>query len=451
MFESLSDRLQTVFQKLGGKGKLTEDDVREGMKQVRIALLEADVNLKVVKEFVAKVTEQAIGEEVTKSLTPAQQVIKIVNAQLVELLGTANVPLQEAKPGPTVLMLVGLQGSGKTTLAAKLALYLRKKGKRPLLVAADIYRPAAITQLESLGRQLNIPVYSEGTEADPADIARNALQRARLDGLNYVLVDTAGRLQIDERLMEELERIDGAVQPTEKLLVVDSMIGQEAVRVAEEFNRRVGLSGVVMTKIDGDARGGAALSVRAVTGVPIKFLSTGEKIEADTLEPFHPDRLASRILGMGDMLSLIERAEQIYDEDQAKKMEKKLRKGSFDFEDFLSAMQQMRQLGPLQQILAMIPGMGQMARDEELVSEKDLKRIEAIIFSMTKQERRNPELIKGRRKERIAKGSGTQMQDVTSLVSQFKQMQRMMKKMGGGGGGRGGGQLDPREIMRRLR
>jgi signal recognition particle subunit SRP54 len=449
MFESLSDRLQTVFQKLGGKGKLTEDDVREGMKQVRIALLEADVNLKVVKEFVAKVTEQAIGEEVTKSLTPAQQVIKIVNAHLIELLGTANVPLQEAKPGPTVLMLVGLQGSGKTTLAAKLALYLRKKGKRPLLVAADIYRPAAITQLESLGRQLNIPVYSEGTEADPADIARNALQRARLDGLNYVLVDTAGRLQIDERLMEELERIGAAVHPDEKLLVVDSMIGQEAVRVAEEFNRRVGLSGVVMTKIDGDARGGAALSVRAVTGVPIKFLSSGEKIEADTLEPFHPDRLASRILGMGDMLSLIERAEQIYDEDQAKKMEKKLRKGSFDFEDFLSAMQQMRQLGPLQQILAMIPGMGHMARDEELVSEKDLKRIEAIIFSMTRQERRNPELIKGRRKERIAKGSGTQMQDVTALVSQFKQMQRMMKKMGGGG--RGGGQLDPREIMRRLR
>src|SRR6185503_5919812 len=316
MFESLSDRLQAVFQKLGGKGKLTQDDVREGMKQVRLALLEADVNFKVVKEFVAKVTEKAIGEEVTKSLTPAQQVVKIVNDELVALLGTANVPLQEAKPGPTVLMLVGLQGSGKTTLAAKLALYLRKKGKRPLLVAADVYRPAAITQLESLGRQLNIPVYSEGTQADPADIARNALQRARLDGLNYVLVDTAGRLQIDERLMEELERIDAAVHSTEKLLVVDAMIGQEAVRVAEEFNRRVGLSGVVMTKVDGDARGGAALSVRAVTGVPIKFLGTGEQVEADTLEPFYPDRLASRILGMGDMLSLIERAEQIYDEDQ---------------------------------------------------------------------------------------------------------------------------------------
>ncbi len=447
MFESLSDRLQSVFQKLGGKGKLTEDDVREGMKQVRLALLEADVNFKVVKDFVAKVTERAIGEEVTRSLTPAQQVVKIVHQQLIELLGQANVPLVESKPGPTVLLLTGLQGSGKTTLAAKLALHLRKKGKRPLLVAADIYRPAAIAQIESLGRQLNIPVHSEGTQVDPPEIARNAVQRARLEGLNYVLIDTAGRLQIDERLMEELERIVAAVHPAEKLLVVDAMIGQEAVRVAEEFNRRVGLTGVVMTKIDGDARGGAALSVRAVTGVPIKFLGSGEKVSDDTIEPFYPDRLASRILGMGDMLSLIERAEEIYDEEQARKMEKKLRKGSFDFEDFLGAMQQMRQLGPLQQILAMIPGMGQLARNEELVSEKDMKRIEAIIFSMTRQERRNPDMIKGRRKERIARGSGTQMQEVTQLVSQFKQMQRMMKKMSSGKGG----QIDPRELMRRLR
>jgi signal recognition particle subunit SRP54 len=451
MFESLSDRLQTVFQKLGGKGKLTEDDVREGMKQVRLALLEADVNFKVVKDFVAKVTEQAIGEEVTKSLTPAQQVVKIVHQELIELLGSANVPLVEAKAGPTVLMMVGLQGAGKTTLAAKLALFLRKKGKRPLLVAADVYRPAAIAQLESLGKQLNIPVHAEGTQASPPDIARNAVQRARLEGLNYVIIDTAGRLQIDERLMEELEQIVAAVNPAEKLLVVDAMIGQEAVRVAEEFNRRVVLSGVVITKVDGDARGGAALSVRAVTGVPIKFLGTGEKVDANTLEPFHPERLASRILGMGDVLSLIERAEQIYDEDQAKKMQKKLVKGSFDFEDFLSAMQQMRKLGPLQQILAMIPGMGQLARDEELVSERDLKKIEAIIFSMTKQERRNPDMIKGRRKERIAKGSGTQLQDVTSLVGQFKQMQRMMKKMGTGGGKGGRGGMDPRELMRRLR
>ncbi|HWQ14001.1 MAG TPA: signal recognition particle protein [Roseiflexaceae bacterium] len=448
MFESLSDRLQAVFQKLGGKGKLTEDDVREAMKQVRLALLEADVNLKVVKEFVARVTEQAIGEEVTKSLTPAQQVIKIVHRELIELLGREGVALAENRSGVTVLMLVGLQGSGKTTHAAKLALYLRKKGKRPLLVAADVYRPAAIAQLESLGKQLNIPVYAEGTQARPPDIARNALQKARLEGYNYVIVDTAGRLQIDEPLMEELEQIVAATQPAEKLLVVDAMIGQEAVKVAEEFNRRVGLSGVIFTKVDGDARGGAALSVRAVTGVPIKFLGTGEKVEANTLEPFHPDRLASRILGMGDVLSLIERAEQVYDEEQARKMQKKLIKGSFDFEDFLQAMQQMRKLGPLQQILAMIPGMGQLARDEELVSEKELKRIEAIIFSMTPKERRNPDMIKGSRKERIARGSGTQVQDVTQLVNQFRQMQRMMKKLGGSGRG---GQIDPRELMRRMR
>jgi signal recognition particle subunit SRP54 len=446
MFESLSDRLQTTFQKLGGKGRLTEDDVREAMKQVRLALLEADVNLKVVKEFVANVTEQAIGEEVTKSLTPDQQVVKIVNNELIRLLGTENVPLAEARPGPTVLMLVGLQGSGKTTLAAKLALFLRKKGKRPLLVAADVYRPAAITQLEALGRQLNIPVHSEGTAARPPDIARHAVERAQAEGFNYVLVDTAGRLQIDEPLMLELEQIIGAVQPIERLLVVDAMIGQEAVRVAEEFNRRVDLTGVVMTKVDGDARGGAALSIRSVTGVPIKFLGTGEKVEAHTLEPFYPDRLASRILGMGDVLSLIERAEQLYDEEQAKRMQKKLRKGSFDFEDFLSSMHQMRKLGPLQQIMKMIPGLGQLADHEELVSEKDMKRIEAIIFSMTPQERRNPDLIKGRRKERIAKGSGVQVQEVTALVSQFKKMQRMMKQLSGKGG-----QLNPRDFNKFLR
>ncbi|MFQ3629953.1 signal recognition particle protein [Roseiflexus sp.] len=444
MFESLSDRLQAVFQKLGGKGKLTEDDVREAMKQVRIALLEADVNLKVVREFVARVTEKAIGEEVAKSLTPAQQVIKIVHQELIDLLGQANVPLAEARPGPTTIMLIGLQGSGKTTTAAKLALWLRKKGKRPLLVAADIYRPAAITQLESLGRQLGIPVHSEGTQVRPPEIARNALRRARDESITHVIIDTAGRLQIDEPLMEELEQITAAVEPVERLLVVDAMIGQEAVRVAEEFNRRVGLTGIIFTKIDGDARGGAALSVRAVTGVPIKFLGSGEKVEASTIEPFHPDRLASRILGMGDVLSLIERAEAIYDEEQARKMQKKLVKGSFDFEDFLVSMQQMRKLGPLQQILGMIPGLDKLAR-EEIITEKDLKKIEAIIFSMTKEERRNPDLIKGRRKERIARGSGTQVQEVTQLVNQFRQMQRMMKRMGGKDG------IDPRELMRRLR
>ncbi len=446
MFESLSDRLQSVFQKLGGKGKLTEEDVREAMKQVRIALLEADVNLKVVKEFVARVTERAIGEEVAKSLTPSQQVVKIVHNELVELLGTANVPLEEATPGPTVIMLVGLQGAGKTTHAAKLALFLRKKGKRPMLVAADVYRPAAIAQLESLGKQLNIPVHSEGTQARPPEIAKHGLARARAEGITHLIVDTAGRLQIDEPLMAELEQIANNVSPTERLLVVDAMIGQEAVKVAESFNARVGLTGIILTKIDGDARGGAAISVRSVTGVPIKFLGTGEKVDASTLEPFHPDRLVSRILGMGDVLSLIERAEGMYDEEQAKKMQRKLVKGSFDFEDFLGAMQQMRRLGPLQQIMAMIPGMGKMTEEQEIGSEKELKKIEAIIFSMTKEERRSPDLIKGRRKERIAKGSGTLVADVNALVNQFRQMQRMMKRMGGKGG-----QIDPRDLMRRMR
>ncbi len=450
MFESLSDRLQAVFQKLGSKGILTEDDVREAMKQVRLALLEADVNLRVVKDFVAKVTEKAIGEEVTKSLTPHQQVIKIVHQELINLLGTEHVPLQEARPGPTVIMLVGLQGTGKTTLAAKLALHLRKKGKRVLLVAADVYRPAAITQLQALGRQLNIPVYSEGTQASPPDIAEHAVEHARKELFNVVIIDTAGRLQIDEPLMQELEQIERRVHPIERLLVVDAMTGQEAVRVAETFNQRVKLTGVVMTKMDGDARGGAALSVRAVTGVPIKFLSTGEKVDGNTLEVFHPDRLASRILGMGDVLSLIERAEQLYDAEQAKKMQKRLSKGEFDFEDFLTSLHQMRKLGPLQQIIAMIPGLNQLARNEELLDERHIKRVEAIIYSMTPEERRRPEIIKGSRRERIARGSGTSVQEVSQLVKQFQQMQRMMKQLAGKGGkGRGG--IDPNELLRRLR
>jgi signal recognition particle subunit SRP54 len=450
MFESLSDRLQAVFQKLGSKGILTEDDVREAMKQVRLALLEADVNLRVVKDFVTKVTEKAIGEEVTKSLTPHQQVIKIVHQELINLLGTEHVPLQEARPGPTVIMLVGLQGTGKTTLAAKLALHLRKKGKRVLLVAADVYRPAAITQLQALGRQLNIPVYSEGTQASPPDIAEHAVEHARKELFNVVIIDTAGRLQIDEPLMQELEQIESRVHPIERLLVVDAMTGQEAVRVAETFNQRVKLTGVVMTKMDGDARGGAALSVRAVTGVPIKFLSTGEKVDGNTLEVFHPDRLASRILGMGDVLSLIERAEQLYDAEQAKKMQKRLSKGEFDFEDFLTSLHQMRKLGPLQQIIAMIPGLNQLARNEELLDERHIKRVEAIIYSMTPEERRRPEIIKGSRRERIARGSGTSVQEVSQLVKQFQQMQRMMKQLAGKGGkGRGG--IDLNELLRRLR
>ena len=430
MFESLTDRLQTVFQRLGSKGRLSEADVDEALKEVRRALLEADVNFKVVKDFVGRVRERAVGEEITKSLTPAQMVVKIVNDELVHLLGDEAAPLVEARPGPTVIMLVGLQGAGKTTTAAKLALFLRKKHKNPLLVAADVYRPAAITQLETLGKQLQIPVYSEGTQASPPAIARNALDFARTNNHQVVLIDTAGRLQIDERLMGELEEIKAGVNPAEILLIVDAMIGQESVRVAEEFHRRVPLTGFIMTKIDGDARGGAALSIREVTGVPIKFLAAGEK--TDALEQFHPDRLASRILGMGDILSLIERAEAVIDKDDAKRMEKKLRKGSFDFEDFLGQMRQMRKLGPLQQILGMIPGMSQLGKLDELIDESQLKRVEAIILSMTPQERRDPDLIKGSRKDRIARGSGTKIEDVNDLVAQFRQAQRMMKQLTGG-------------------
>jgi len=449
MFESLADRLQAVFQKLNGKGRLGEDDVREAMKQVRLALLEADVNLQVVRDFVAKVSDRAVGEEVSRSLTPSQQVIKIVRNELVALLGEAEVPLAEATLPPTVIMLVGLQGAGKTTHAAKLALHLRKKGKRPLLVAADVYRPAAVTQLESLGKQINIPVYSEGTAAKPTDIVTRALAHARQEHCNYVLIDTAGRLQIDETLMTELSDIVAIAKPDERLLVVDSMIGQEAVRVADEFNKRVALSGIIFTKVDGDARGGAALSVRAVTGVPIKFLGSGEKIEAGTLEVFHPDRLASRILGMGDVLSLIERAEQSIDQAEAARMQKKLSKGAFDLEDFLASMKQMRQLGPISQILGMLPGMGQLAKASDLVGEKELQRVEAIILSMTPKERRNPDIIKGSRRVRIANGSGTSEQQVSALLKNFQQMQRVMKQFGGKT--KNGRMPDPREIMRRLR
>lgn len=457
MFESLSDRLQTVFQKFSGKGILTEADVREGMKQVRLALLEADVNYKVVKDFVARVTEQAVGEEVLKSLSPHQQVVKIVHQELISLLGDTNAPLAEARPGPTIIMLVGLQGTGKTTLAAKLALLLRKQGKRVLLVACDVYRPAAIKQLETLGKQINVPVYSESIDSRPPEIAQRALEHARQELINVVILDTAGRLQIDQALMDELKQIQAAVNATERLLVVDAMTGQEAVKVADTFNAEIDLTGVVMSKMDGDARGGAALSVRSVTGLPIKFMSTGEKVDGNTLEPFHPDRLASRILGMGDMLSLIERAEHLYDAEQAKQMEKKLSKGKFDFEDFLDAMNQMRKLGPFQQILGMIPGMGQFAQNEELINEKRIKRVEAIILSMTPYERRNPDIIKRSRRERIARGSGTTIEDVNALIKQFTQMQRMMKQMMGNAktkrgkrGGGGGADIDPQELLRML-
>ncbi len=448
MFDNLSDRLTDVFSRIGNKGRLTESDVDAGLREVRMALLEADVNFKVVKNFVARVREQAVGEAVLKSLTPAQQVIKIVHDELVHLLGDANVPISESnqRDQPTILMLVGLQGAGKTTMAAKLALYMRKKGKVPLLVAADIYRPAAIKQLETLGKQLNIPVYSEGTTVAPPDIAERALREARKNGNNFVIIDTAGRLQIDDRLMTELQNIVARVQPNETLLVVDAMIGQEAVKVAEAFNEKVTLTGLVMTKIDGDARGGAALSMREVTGVPIKFLGTGEK--TDAIEPFHPDRLAQRILGMGDMMTLIEKAEQVYDRDEAKKMNKKLRKGTFDFEDFLSAMESMRKMGPLQQVLGMIPGIGKQMRQlkelEDAADEREMKRIEAIILSMTPKERRNPDLLRdNRRKRRIAAGSGTKLEDVNALVKQFREMQRMMKRFGRGG--------NPNDLLKMLK
>lgn len=449
MFENLSDRLSDVFNRLGSKGRLSESDVDAGLREVRLALLEADVNFKVVKEFVARIREQAIGEEVTKSLTPGQTVVKIVHDELVHLLGDANVPINESRQReqPTIIMLVGLQGAGKTTMAAKLALHLRKKGKAPLLVAADIYRPAAIKQLETLGKQLNIPVYSEGTQVAPPDIATNALRQAKINGNNLVIIDTAGRLQIDDRLMGELQQITARVQPHEIMLVVDAMIGQESVKVAETFHAKVPLTGLIMTKIDGDARGGAALSMREVTGVPIKFLGTGEK--TDALEPFHPDRLAQRILGMGDVMTLIERAEQVYDKDEAKKMQKKMRKGTFDFEDFLNAMNSMRKLGSFQQILGMIPGIGKQIRQmqelDEAVEQKEMKRIEAIIQSMTVKERRNPDLLKdNRRKRRIAAGSGTDLNDVNALVKQFREMQRMMKKFGRGG-------QNPRDLMKMLK
>ncbi len=443
MFESLSDRLQGVFQRLGNRGRLTEKDIDEAMREVRRALIEADVNLSVVKEFIAAVKERSVGAEVLKSLTPGQQVIKIVNEELVTLLGTEQSPLARANQPPTIIMLVGLQGAGKTTHAAKLAVHLRKSGQTPLLIAADVYRPAAVNQLQALGKQINLPVYDEGTQASPPDIVERGLRVARDKGNGTVIIDTAGRLQINEQLMQELVDIKKRVKPHEILFVADAMTGQEAVNVAREFNEQVGLTGVIMTKMDGDARGGAALSIRRVTGVPIKFLGTGEKIDA--LEAYYPDRLASRILGMGDVLSLIERAQSQFNEDEAKALEKKVLTGKFDLDDFLNQLQQVKQMGPLNQLLEMIPGLGAAARKQDVqVSDDDLKQIEAIIRSMTSAERRNPQLVKGSRRKRIAKGSGREIREVNELLNQFKQMQKMMASFGkggfpgmGGGGGRG--------------
>jgi len=434
MFETLSDRLTDVFQRIGKKGRLTEADVEQAMTEVRRALLEADVNFKVVREFVAAVKERATGEEVLKALTPAQQVISIVNEELIKVLGSERVPLENATVPPTIVMLVGLQGSGKTTHIAKLAEFLKHEGKRPLLVACDVYRPAAIDQLQTLGNQIEVPVYSEGTQADPVKIARNAVKQAKDLGYTVVLIDTAGRLQIDERMMEEVEKISEAVQPTETLLVADAMTGQEAVNVALEFHRRLALTGLILTKMDGDARGGAALSIRSVVGVPIKFIGTGERIDA--LEPFYPDRLASRILGMGDVLTLIERAQSEVTEEDSRKLEEKVLSGSFNLEDFLSQLQQIKKMGPLTQILEMIPGIGQALRQQDVqVRDDEFKHIEAMIRSMTVEERRHPEILKPSRRRRIAAGSGTSMTDVNNLLNQFKQMQKMMSQIGGMAGG----------------
>ncbi len=432
MFESLSDKLQGVFKKLANRGKLSEGDVDAALREVRLALLEADVNYKVTKDFVARVRERAIGAEVMRSLTPAQQVVKIVNEELITTLG-APAKIDLSGPPPHVVMLVGLQGSGKTTTAAKLALKLRQSGQRPLLVAADTRRPAAITQLEVLGQQLDIPVHSEGTKVPPPVICAHALKRADDAAYSVVILDTAGRLHIDDQLMAELEKIKRKVSPQEVLLVADAMTGQDAVRVADEFNRRVGLTGLILTKVDGDARGGAAISIRAVTGVPIKYLGVGEKLDA--LEPFYPDRLASRILGMGDVLTLIEKAEAALDQEQALVMGKKLIQGEFDLEDFLRQLREVKKMGPLSQLLEMIPGFSQLKTElTPELTDRQMKMVEAIISSMTVEERRNPRIINASRKRRIAKGSGTTVQDVNMLLAQFRQMQRMMKQLTSGRG-----------------
>ena len=430
IFESLSDRLQATFKKLRGHGKLTEDDVNEAMREVRMALLEADVNFKVVKQFIKTVKERAIGQDILETLTPAQVVIKIVDEELTKLMGGTQSRLNISPKPPTVIMMVGLQGAGKTTSAGKLGLALKKQGKRPLLVAADIYRPAAITQLQVLGKQLDIPVFSMEQGTDAVTIAKSSIGYSQSHACDVVIIDTAGRLQI-EKLMQELRDIKSEVHPHEILLVVDAMTGQESVNVAQAFNDALGLDGVVMTKLDGDARGGAALSVKAVTGVPIKFIGLGEKLEP--LEPFHPDRMASRILGMGDVLSLVEKAQATFDMEEAKKMEKKLRKDEFTLDDFLAQMQQVKKLGSLDNILGLIPGMGglkkQLAGQDIDLDGKEMRQIEAIIKSMTPKERANITIINGSRRKRIAMGSGTRVQDVNKLLKQFGEMKKMMKKM----------------------
>jgi len=426
-FEGLSERLQGVFKKLRGKGKISEDDVKAAMREVRLALLEADVNFKVVKDFIGRVKERAVGQEVLKSLTPGQQIVKIVHDEMTGLMGASETKLTFASRTPTIFMAVGLQGAGKTTTVAKLGKNLVKQGRKPLLVACDIYRPAAIKQLQVLGEQTGIPVFSMGKN-NPVDIARASREHAKNKGCDTIILDTAGRLHIDSDMMEELVNIKKAVQPDEVLLVVDAMTGQDAVNVADNFNSQLGLSGVILTKLDGDSRGGAAISVRAVTGCAIKFVGMGEKLDA--LEPFYPERMASRILGMGDVLSLVEKAQANIDEDKAREMQRKIREQEFTLEDFLEQMQQVKSMGPLDELLGMIPGMDKKLKGMPTsFDDKEIVHVEAIIQSMTAQERQNPSKINGSRKKRIARGSGTRVQDVNRLLKQFEESRKMMKQL----------------------
>ncbi|MDW8051930.1 MAG: signal recognition particle protein [Armatimonadota bacterium] len=431
MFESLTDKLQAIFERIRGKGRLDEKTVDEVLREIRLALLEADVNFRVVKEFIARVREKAVGEEVLKSLTPDQQVIRIVRDELIALLGGEAEPIRWAPRPPTVFMLCGLQGSGKTTTCAKLARWVKSQGRNPLLVACDLQRPAAIKQLEVLGQQVGVPVFTPqqvGT-TDPISTAQKAHEFARAQGYDVLIVDTAGRLQIDEPLMDELQRMRDTLQPQEVLLVVDATTGQEAVNVAQAFHERLGLTGVIMSKMDGDARGGAALSIKAVVGKPVRFVGTGER--PDALEPFYPDRIASRILGMGDVLSLIERVEQTLQEEEARRLERKLREASIDFEDVLAQIRQIRRMGPFEQLIKLLPGFSQLKHQlgDIAIDDRALKRAEAIILSMTPQERRHPEIINYSRKVRIAKGSGTKLEEVSALVDQLFEMRRLVKQM----------------------
>jgi len=431
VFDSLTDKLTAVFSRLGNKGRLTEADVDEALREVRLALLEADVNFKVAREFVAAVRAKAVGEDVLKGITAGQQVVKIVHDQLVELLGGGNQALQPKPQAPSVLMLVGLQGSGKTTTAAKLALQMKRRGQRALLIAADLRRPAAMDQLESLAKQLDVPVYRENAGPNDAPkVVANGLRKARELGVLWAIVDTGGRLHVDDELMDELREMKQRLDPAEVLLVIDAMTGQDAVHAAQAFHEKVGLTGLVLSKLDGDARGGAALTVRHITGVPVKFVGVGEK--ADALEPFHPDRMASRILGMGDVLTLVEKAQEQISEEQAKELERKLRKSQFDLEDFLQQLRQLQKMGPLSSILEMLPGAGFMKQRMPTVDEKRMKRVEAMILSMTTWERSHPDLINGSRRKRIALGSGTNLSELNQMLNQFRQTQKMMKQLASG-------------------